>query len=322
MGLRLAWLIFAFAVLVAPARAERVRIGAQMSGTLGWELKYMQAQGLDKAAGVELEIVDLATPEAGKIAIASGAVDLILSDWLWVARERSLGNNLAFVPHSAALGAVMVKGDSPISELKDLDGKTIGVSGGPLDKSWLLLQAYAKRGGFDLAQRVHVAYAAPPLIDQKLSVGELDAALQYWNFCVGLQTRGFRPLVEIADVEKALGATGAVALIGFVFKDEFAREHGPALEAFLSAARKAKQGLADDRGAWPALMARAGVKDPATVELYRIRYALGVASRPVAEEEADAKVLFAALAGIGGQALVGSAKTLDANVYYKPHSGD
>lgn len=313
--------LLALAIVAAPAEAETLRIGVQMSGTLGWELDYMKSHGLDKAAGLDLEIVDLANTEAGKIAIASGAVDVVLSDWLWVARERSLGHALAFVPHSAALGAVMVKRDSEIKTLSDLAGRSLGVSGGPLDKSWLLLQAYAKREGFELTAQTRIAYAAAPLISQKVATGELDAALQFWNFCVALQGRGFRSLIEISDVEKALGAKGPVAIIGFVFKDEYASAHREMLEHFLAAASQAKQALAADASAWPAIMARIGVKDPAVSELYRKRYAEGAVLRPIAEEEADARTLFAAIAEIGGAELVGSARELETDVYFKMRQG-
>ena len=55
-------------------------------------------------------------------------------------------------------------GGGPIAALADLQGKTLGVAGGPLDKSWLLLQAYAERSGADIAKRSRVVFGAPPLL--------------------------------------------------------------------------------------------------------------------------------------------------------------
>ena len=77
------------------------------------------------------------------MALKGGSVDLILSDWLWVARERSLGDTLVFYPASTALGAVMTPAQSSIRSVLDLKDKKLAVAGGPLDKSWLLLQAFA-----------------------------------------------------------------------------------------------------------------------------------------------------------------------------------
>src|SRR5438105_12410299 len=87
--------IFAIAATVAQA-ADRIRIAVQKTGTLAWELEIIKAHGLDKKAGLDLQIVELASTEAGKIALKGGAADIILSDWLWVARERALGDGLAF----------------------------------------------------------------------------------------------------------------------------------------------------------------------------------------------------------------------------------
>ncbi len=70
----------------------------QKTGTPGWELAVVDAFGLDKAAGLDLDVTELASTEAGKIAIQGGRRDLIISDWLWVARERAQGAKLTFYP--------------------------------------------------------------------------------------------------------------------------------------------------------------------------------------------------------------------------------
>src|SRR5713226_2699127 len=117
------------------------------TGTLAWELDVIKAHGLDRKLDLQIETTELASTEAGKIALKGGSADLMLSDWLWVARERSLGDSLVFYPSSSTLGAVMVPGKSPIREIIDLRGRKLAVAGGPLDKSWLLLQALARRSG-------------------------------------------------------------------------------------------------------------------------------------------------------------------------------
>ena len=48
-------------------------------------------------ANLTIDVIELASTEAGKIALKGGAADVIVSDWLWVARERSLGDNLMFI---------------------------------------------------------------------------------------------------------------------------------------------------------------------------------------------------------------------------------
>ena len=323
-GLRAFAAIACAIVLLLGARsalAQTLRIGAQKSGTFGWELAVIKARGLDKTAGLNLEIVDLANTEAGKIAIAGGSVDVILSDWLWVSRERGLGRKLTFTPYSSALGAVMARSDGPIAGLADLKGKTLGVAGGPLDKSWLLLQAFAKRGGFDIAQDAHIVFGAPPLLTEKTAQGELDATLQFWNFCADLEQRGFRRVVDMREVEKGLGVAGPVAMVGYVFDEDFAAKNARALAKFLEIARQAKDILASDDAQWPDIMARIGQKDRSAAALYRRRYGEGVPRRPIAQEEADSRILFKTLADIGGAELVGSARELDPGTFYKPKDG-
>ncbi len=303
-------------LLAPPAQAEKLRLALQKTGTTGWELAVVRAFGLDKEAGLELEVTELAAPEAGKIAIQGGSADIIVSDWLWVARERAGGATLTLYPYSTGVGAVMTK-DHAIRGVKDLVGKKLGVAGGPLDKSWLMLKAFAQKQGVDLEKGATILYGAPPLIAEKALQGEIDAALEFWNFAADLEAKGFARAVEIADVERALGAKGDVVITGYVFDDAFAAKNREALSRFFAMTAKAKALIASDDKAWAAAAQRIGPKDPATLAVYRRRYLAGVPKRSVAEEEADAAALYGVMAGIGGEKLVGPAKTLDPGTFYK-----
>jgi len=81
----------------------------------------------------------------------------------------------------------MVAADAPTRSLGDLKGKKLGVAGGPLDKSWLLLRASALRSGIDLKSEASIVYGAPPLLAQKALQGEIDATLTFWNFSAALE---------------------------------------------------------------------------------------------------------------------------------------
>jgi NitT/TauT family transport system substrate-binding protein len=301
--------------------ADRLRLAVQKTGTFAWELALMSARGLDKKADLDIEITEFASPEAGKIALLGGAADIILSDWLWVARQRNLGGRLVFSPYSTALGAVMVPAASPITDLAGLRGKKIAVAGGPLDKSWLLLQAFAREQHFDIASEANIVYGAPALLYQKAANGEADAALNYWNFCVALESRGFRRLIGMDEVEKRLGANGPVAMVGYVFDEGFARSHADALARFLKIAAQAKGILAHSDADWESIARQIGIGDKAELALYRQSYRNGIPRRTVEEEVADARVLYRALAKTGGADLVGPAKELDEETYYKGSIG-
>lgn len=313
-------------VAVLPARAaDKLRLGLQASGTFGWEIAVARSHGLDRQADLDLETVEVATTDAGKIALAGGAADLILSDWLWAARERSLGNDMLFYPHSTALGAVMAKSGSALAKPADFVGKKLGVAGGPLDKSWLMLQAWALRQGVDLKSRAEIVYAAPPLLAEKLGQGELDAALEFWPYAARLQAQGFARAVDMAEVERDLGAKGPVIVTGYVFRDSFAAKNGPALARFFDLMAKAKSLIADDDSAFaeiaPKVAAIAGSSDPATLAIFRQYYRQGIPARPLAADIADAAAIYGVLAKLGGPQLVGSARELDPSVFYSPAGG-
>ncbi len=297
--------------------ADRLRIAAQATGTLAWELDVIKAHGLAEKAGLDLQISQYAAPEAGRIALQAGAADIVLADVMFVAQQRALGGALVFAPYTTALGAVMAPTDSPIHSIEDLKGRKIGVAGGPLDKSWLLLRALALRAGFDLSKQSEPAYGAPRLLAAKAEQGELAAVLNYWNICADLEISGFRRAIEMTDVERALGASAPAALVGYAFDGHFASAHPAAIASFLDISTQARQILADSPEEWRRIGAHTGAASPAALELYRTRYSAGARARPLAAEEADARILFRAIAKTGNVGLTAGALELDAGTYWR-----
>ena len=312
----------ALAPIAACEAAGTIRIAVQKTGTFAWELAVIRAHGLDKQADLAIEVTELASPEAGKIALRAGNADIMVSDWLWVSRERELGAKLVFYPYSSALGAVMVQASSPIKSLADLKGRKLAVAGGPIDKSWLLLQAAAKQDGIDLKSEAAVAYGAPPLLAAKTLDGEMEATLNYWNFCAALEAKGFRRLVGIEEILPRLGAQGRIAMIGYVFDEGWAGANRDALARFIAVTRKAKEMLASSDEEWEKIAPLTGASDAATLRVYRERYREGIPRRLIAEEEADARVLYRVLAKAGGRELVGPASELNAGTFYHAIPGD
>src|SRR6266702_5953171 len=235
----------------APSRAaETIRIAVQKTGTFAWELAVIRAHGLDSQANLAIEVSELASPEAGKIALRAGSADIIVSDWLWVSRERGLGAKLTFYPYSSALGAVMVPNSSSIRTLADLKGRKLAVAGGPIDKNWLLLRALMKQDGIDLKSESTIVYGAPPLLAAKILSGEMDATVNYWNFCADLEAQGQKRAIPMDDVLHRLGANGPVALLGYVFDGAWASANRSVVARFLTMTREAKEILATSDAEW------------------------------------------------------------------------
>jgi NitT/TauT family transport system substrate-binding protein len=301
--------------------ADTIRLAVQKTGTFGWELAVIRDHGLDRKANLTLEVNELATPEAAKVALRAGATDVIVSDWLWVARERALGAKLTFYPYSTALGEVMVSDTSPIRTLADLRGHRLAVAGGPIDKSWLLLQASAKQDGIDLKSEATIVYGSPSLLAAKTLSGEMDANLNYWNFCAALEAKGFRRLIALEDLLPKLGAKGHTAMIGYVFDERWANQNRDAMARFIAMTREAKQILATSDPEWQKIAPLTGAADATTLRAYRDRYREGIPNRAIADEEADARIVFGVLAAIGGPDIVGPAQELDPGTFYRAIPG-
>ncbi len=313
-----------FSASLFAADATPVKVGVLKFGTVNWELKSMKHSGFDKANGIDVEIVPYAGGDATKIALQGGAVDVIVSDWLWVSRQRASGQKLTFVPYSSSVGAIMVAADSDIASLADLKGKKIGVAGGPLDKSWLLLQGMASQvHHFDLAAENDIAFGAPPLLAEKTKQGELDAMLNYWHYCARLEAEGFKRLVSAEDAANKLGASGPVSAIGYVFSDAWAAANPEAARGFVQASRDTKKLMADSDAEWDRLADSGAIKDRgAALITLRDRFREGIPARPVNDEIVDASNLYGVLAELGGPKLVGDSATMVEGTYWPVLAND
>ena len=204
-------LVLALAVAAAtggPAAAElaKVRAGALTFGTVQWVLDVVKHHGLDRKEGVELEVVGVGGKGASAVALQGGAVDVIVTDWIWVSRRRADGADYTFVPHSLSVGGLFVRPDSGIETIADLRGKKIGIAGGPVDKSWLMLRAYAQKTiGVDLKDVAEPAFAAPPLLNRIMLKGDIPAALNFWHYGARLEAAGMKRLIGVMDLLPVLG---------------------------------------------------------------------------------------------------------------------
>src|SRR5438105_4184627 len=108
--------VFSVMLIIATSvQAETaIRIGSLRYGTLSWELDVIARHALDRTHGLRIETVELAGTPAAQLALQAGRVDTIVSDWLWVSRQRASGADLTFIPYSNAIGGVIVPAQSPI----------------------------------------------------------------------------------------------------------------------------------------------------------------------------------------------------------------
>jgi NitT/TauT family transport system substrate-binding protein len=303
----------------ASAHAEPLRLAVLKFGTVNWELDVIRHHGLDKAEGIQLEVVELASTQATKVALQAGSADLIVSDWLWVSRTRRRGADFVYMPYSSAVGGVMVPPESTARTLADLSGKKIGVAGGPLDKSWLIVKAYARESAnLDLSQATEQAFGAPPLLAKKAEQRELAAVLNYWPYCARLEALGFRTLIGVTEAAAGLGAHGQVAMIGYVFRDAWAKRNASAIKGFVRATRRAREILANSDAEWQRIRRLTLAEDEATLIALRRRYREGIPKASAAALQASTEQLFALLAKAGGEDLTGPMGELAPGTFWRP----
>ena len=292
-----------------------IRVGALRFGSVDWELDVIRTHGL--APGVDIKVVPLAASQAAQVALQGGRVDVIVQDWLWVSRQRASGTDWALSPTSGAVGAVVTPAGSAVRSVSDLAGRRLGVAGSPLDKSWLILRAYAQRAaGLDLAARADPQFGAPPLLSAELAAGRLDAALTYWPFAARAEAAGMRSVLTVEQAVQALGIAPGLPFVGYVFSAAWARANRAALAAFLDAGRRARDILAHDDAEWQRLRAMTGAADDAELSRLRAWYRAGVPGPLTAAQTADAARLYDMLAAIGGPGLVGPAPHLAPGTFW------
>ncbi len=306
----------------ARAAAEKFRLGVLPFGTASWEAAVIKERRLDEANGFTLETVKLAGNDAARIAFLGDQVDAIVGDLIWAARLGNEGRGVRFTPYSTTEGALMVPADSPITDLKSLAGKRLGVAGGALDKNWILLKAQGREAaGLDLDSAAQIAYGAPPLLAQKLESGELDAALLYWQYCARLQAKGFKRLISADDVMRAFGAQGPVALIGYLFEGRTVTDRPEVVKGFARASTAAKDALANDPALWATVRPLMAADDDATFEALKREFLSGIPRRTVGAERADGERIYATLARLAGAQLLGSGKSLPPDLYLDAAKG-
>ena len=278
----------------ASAEPKTLNVAVLKFGTVNWELDTIAHHRFDVANGFSLQVQGVAGGSAAMVAA---------------------GKDYVFIPYSKAVGGVMVGQTSTAQTVADLKGAKIGIAGGPLDKSWLILQAYAaQQFGLNLRAETEQVFGAPPLIFKSALSGETAAAINFWHFTAKMEAAGMRKLLDIADASRALGLDPDTPLLGYVVKGEMLRSKPELLRGFYSATRAAKNLLSQDDAEWNRLRPRMNAKTDAELEGLKAGFRAGIPEdAPIDIAAADRMLKL--MAELGGEKLLGKATTLPDGVF-------
>ncbi|MBN0988340.1 ABC transporter substrate-binding protein [Amphritea pacifica] len=294
-----------------------VRVAVLQFGTVNWEMDVIRHHGLDKKYHFSLDVTPVAGKNASAVALQSGAVDLIYSDWVWVNRQRFNQRMFGFSPVSAATGGLYAQPQSPISSVKDIEGVRLGVAGGSVDKSWLLLQAYSKQVlGKNLSEVVEPVFAAPPLLNKLMYDGKLPLSLNFWHYCARLEARGFKPVISVDEMIRGLGIGHQVPMLGWVFEEPWRQQHSELLGNFLKASREARDILLTSDDEWLRIRDLTRAEDDQIFMALKKGYRSGVQLN-FGKAELDAlEDLYDFMLREGGTELTGGADKLDRALFW------
>lgn len=306
----------------AVAEEQTVSLGVQATGTVKWELAAMSALGIDKKHDLVLDVRDVADSKAGQIALQAKEVDIILSDFVWVSLQRHEGNMVTMVPHSLTVGGLVVDPAAGINSVADLKGKTLAVSGSPVDKSYVILAAeYNKLTGGNLTEDASAKFGAPPLVNELITGGQAQAALNLWNWNSRAKLAGKTELISVAAMLADLGVSETPPLLGWTFFDATAEAKPDAIKAFLDASFETKQALLSDDAVWDQIRGAMNVGDDDKLfAQLRDDYRAGIVTKYSADAMQPAEQSFELMARYGGADVVGASTELADGTFWKDYS--
>jgi NitT/TauT family transport system substrate-binding protein len=304
--------------ILASLEANTIKIAVLKFGSVNWELNVIKHHKLDKKHNIRIKKIEMTNKDASTIAFLSKSVDIFVTDWIWVSKQRSQGNYVSFIPYSNSAGGLMIKKNKKIYNFLDLKDRKVGVAGGSLDKSWLFLRAYAiKKYEVDPLTFFKTSFAAPPLINGLLRNNQLDAGFNYWNYSARLKAQGYEEFLKLDEILPYIGINGELPLIGYVFRDSFVKENYSILNKFIKTSNEAREILKTSDKEWNRINKITGANDELMLKSIRDGFRKGIPSNNHKLMRNNIENAYKILSKIGGNDLVGNSTKLTTGTYWE-----
>lgn len=195
-----------------------VKVAAAAGGIMPVSFRAGVEAGIFKKHGLDVQVRDVATGLDAISATAQGGVDIAYSDLFGGAAARGNGFDVGLVTplngNSGGSSYLLVKDDSPLQSVSDLDGATIAVGAPPLFKT--LASLVLDDAGVDVKSLKWVIVPDQTTFASLLATDQVDVA--YTGSAISaekwLADGGVRSLGDPQELEESIAGTES-AVAGF-----------------------------------------------------------------------------------------------------------
>ncbi|MGA2396202.1 MAG: ABC transporter substrate-binding protein [Candidatus Lustribacter sp.] len=248
-----------------------VRFAVNASGGQTELLDAIRKYNLDRKYGFDVQEVDVTAPGAQYVMLRSETADLAPGTFIDLMRQRKAGLELvAFHGFQGFNNYIVTKPQTPIRSFADLKGKRFGEFGTTF-LDWLILRAAGKKAyGFDVETDTDIVQGTPPLLNDLLAKGQVDAMLQFSDLTLGpIKDGAQRMIIDVPGLMKAAGFVPDAFNSNWNINQKWIDAHPGAIKRLSAMIDEGYAKLKTDDSLWPAIAAKIGFTDPAIVVAYR-----------------------------------------------------
>jgi NitT/TauT family transport system substrate-binding protein len=236
------------------------------------EVPYaIRETGLDKKYGINIEVIDIAAPGQQYTMFRAGAADIGIGNFVDLLRQRKGGSAILGIHgFQGYSNRFVVKPGSPVKTFADLKGRKVGTFGTAF-LDWLIVRAAGRKAwNVDLQTDAAVVPGAPPLLNQFLAKGEVEATLQFSTLTLGPIARNEqRALIDLPGLMKAAGFNSDIFYLEWVITEKWVKANPQAVRNVPAMLDDAYAALRSNDALWPVLAQRINITDPAVASAYR-----------------------------------------------------
>lgn len=292
----------------------QIKVGVLQYGTINWELSHIKSQQLDKQNGFQLIVIPMANKNAAAIALQSNAVDIIMSDVFWVARQRHLGKDYQILPMHKISGGIYGKPNSPFS-INALSQYSLGVAGGATDKNFIILQSYATAQNSTITTQ-NASFGAPPLLHRMFTTGQIDLMLNFWHYNARASAAGFVNLLPVTKMLAKLNIETEVPLMGWVASESWLTQNQAIFAAFATQSWRAKQRFITEPESWESIRLLTKAENDEVFHTLRQAYPATILTDFSPRQARAFEQLFNLVVDAEQTALLGDMKQLAKGIYW------